>query len=123
MQCDGSDEADVLHRMAIAHTTFRFGALIVKHRADHRLSRMPAFRGLITSHRTIGTRLQRQCSTCFVRSDSGDCERAYIGHIPRMPDSRVVRRALMALTACWDRHPLPRGQPSRGLPDNSIREY
>ena len=53
MQCDGSDEADVLHRMAIAHTTFRFGSLIVKHRADHRLSRMPACRGLLSCRYTV----------------------------------------------------------------------
>ena len=36
LQCDGSDEADVLHRMAIAQTTFVSLSNIW---ADHRLSR------------------------------------------------------------------------------------
>ena len=128
LQCDSSDEADVLHRMAIAQTTFVSLSNIW---ADHRMSRalklrtyqlavcstlthsseawtlmaavMRSINGFMSSlARTIGIRLQRQCSTCCVRSDGGGCDTS-------------------GTSCAW--HPLPRGQPSHGLPDNSIREH
>ena len=43
----------------------------------------------------------------------------YIGHVLRMPESRVVRRALMPLTEADVHIPgAEAGQPFYGLPDN-----
>ena len=127
LQCDGSDEADVLHRMAIAQTTFVSLSNIW---IDHRLSRALKLRSYqLAVCSTLTHTSEAWTSTAAVmRSINGfnsrclhvitgqdyrptatapvfDLLRAtrqrrlrYLEHILRMPESRVVRRALIALT-------------------------
>ena len=134
LQCDGSDEADVLHRMAIARTTFGSLSNIW---ADHRLSRTLKLR---TYQLAVCSTLTHSSeawtlTAAVMRSINGfnsrclhvitgqdyrhtattpmfDLVRAirqrrlrYLGHILRMPESRVVRRALMALTVTGTQYP------------------
>ena len=127
LQCDGADDADVRHRMAIAQTTF--GSLSNIWR-DHRLSRALKLRTYqLAVCSTLTHSFEAWSLTAPVmRSVNGfnsrclhvitgqdyrvtatapeyDLLRAirlrrlrYLGHILRMPESRVVRRALLALT-------------------------
>ena len=134
LQCDGSDEADVLRRMAIAQTTFGSLSNIW---ADHRLSRALKLR---TYQLAVCSTLTHSSeawtlTAAVMRSINGfnsrclhvitgqdyrhtatapvfDLVRAirqrrlrYLGHILRMPESRVVRRALMALTVNGTQYP------------------
>ena len=127
LQCDGADDADVRHRMAIAQTTF--GSLSNIWR-DHRLSRALKLRTYQLAVCSTLTHSSEAWSLTgpVMRSVNGfnsrclhvitgqdyrvtatapeyDLLRAirlrrlrYLGHILRMPESRVVRCALLALT-------------------------
>ena len=134
LQCDGSDEADVLHRMAIAQTTFGSLSNIW---ADHRLSRALKLRTykLAVCPTLTHSSEAWTLTAAVMRSNNGfnsrylhvitgqdyrhtatapvfDLVRAirqrrlrYLGHILRMPESRVVRRALMAITVTGTQYP------------------
>ena len=134
LQCDGSDEADVLHRMAIAQTTFVSLSNIW---ANHQLSRALKLRtyqlavcSTLTHYSeawTLTTAVMRcingfnsRCMHVITDQDYRhtttapvfDLLRAtrqrrlrYLGHILRMPESRVVRCALMALTGSGTQYP------------------
>ena len=127
LQCHGSDEPDVLNRMAIAQTTFASLSNIL---VDHRLSRalkLRTYQLAVCSTSTHSSEpwtstaavtrsingLNSRCLHVITSQDYRhmatapvfDLLRAirqrrlrYLGHILRMPESRVVRRALMALT-------------------------
>ena len=135
LQCDGSEEADVLHRMAIAQTTFVSLSNIW---VDHRLSRALKLRtyqlavcSTLTHWSeawTLTAAVMRSIngfnSRCLHVSTGQDYRHTatapvfdllcairqwrlrYLGHILRMPGaSRVVRRALMALTGSCTHYP------------------
>ena len=126
MQCDGTDDADVRYRMAIAQTTFGSLSSIW---TDHRLSRALK---LMTYQLAVCSTLTHASEAWtltepVMRSVNGFNSRClhiitgqdyrvtatapeydlllairqrrlrYLGHILRMPESRVVRRALVAL--------------------------
>ena len=124
--CDGADDADVRHRMAIAQTTFGSLSSIW---TDHRLScafKLRAYQLAVCSTLTHASeawtltklvmRSVNGFNCCCLHISTGqdyrvtttapeyDLLRAirqrrlrYLGHILRMPDSRVVRRALVVL--------------------------
>ena len=126
MQCDGADDADVRHRMAIAQTTFGSLSSIW---TDHRLSRalkLMTYQLAVCSTLTHASEawtltepvmrsvngFNSRCLHIITGQDyrvtatapEYDLLRAirqrrlrYLGHILRMPESRVVRRALVAL--------------------------
>ena len=126
MQCDGSDDADVRYRMAIAQTTFGSLSSIW---TDHRLSRALKLRTYQLAVCSTLTHASEAWTLTepVMRSVNGFNSRClhiitgqdyrvtatapeydlllairqrrlrYLGHILRMPESRVVRRALVAL--------------------------
>ena len=126
MQCDGTDDADVRYRMAIAQTTFGSLSSIW---TDHRLSRALKLRTYQLAVCSTLTHASEAWTLTepVMRSVNGFNSRClhiitgqdyrvtatapeydlllairqrrlrYLGHILRMPESRVVRRALVAL--------------------------
>ena len=126
MQCDGDDDADLRHRMAIAQTTF--GSLSSKW-TDHRLScafKLRTYQLAVCSTLTHASEawtltepvmrsvngFNSRCLHVITGQDyrvtatapeynllRGIRQRRlrYLGHILRMPESRVVRHALVAL--------------------------
>ena len=130
IQCDGSDEADVRHRMAIAQTTC--GSL------SNIWEPPPTVSGIETGNLPIdiGTFVRGMDVDCCSDSQYQRLQQPmpprhhwpglsahgystvfdllcairqrrlrYIGHILRTPQNRVVRRALMALTATGTNYP------------------
>ena len=126
LQCDGADDADVRHRMAVAQTIFSSLSSI---RTDHRLVRMLKLRmyqiavwstlthaseaWMITEPvmRSVNG-FNRRCLHIITGQDYRVTATApeydlflsihqrrlhYLSHILRLPESRVVRRALVAL--------------------------
>ena len=134
LQCDGADDADVLHRMAIAQATFGSLSNIWN---DHRLShalKMRTYRLSVCSTLTHSSEawtltaavsrsingFNSRCLHFITGQDYRDTATApqydllraihqrrmrYLGHVLRMPESRVVRRALMALTEGGTHYP------------------
>ena len=127
MQCDGADDADVRHRMAIAQTTFGSLSSIW---TDHRFScafKLRTYELAVCSTLTHASEawtltepvmrsvngFNSRCLHVITGQDyrvtatapEYDLLRAirqrrlrYLGHILRMPESRVVRCALVAHT-------------------------
>ena len=134
LQCDGADEADVLHRTGIAQTTFSSLTNIC---SDHCLSRTLKLRtyGLAVcstfTHASEAWALTDPVLRCINSFNSrclhvitGEDHRMtattqayslflvirrrrlrYLGYILRMPESRIVRRALMAMCEGGTRYP------------------
>ena len=110
MQCDGADDADVRHRMAIAQTTFGSLSSIW---TDHRLSRALKLRTYqLAVFDAVVNGFNSRCLHIITGQDYRvtatapeydlllairQRRRRYLGHILRMPESRVVQRALVAL--------------------------
>ena len=120
LQCDGADDADVIHRMAKAQATFGSLSNIWN---DDRLShalKMRTYRLSVCSTLTGINGFNSRCLHVIAGRDYRDTATApqydllraihqrrlrYLGHVLRMPESRVVRRALMALTEGGTRYP------------------
>ena len=134
LQSDGADEADVLHRMAIAQATFSSLSNVW---SDHRLSRNLKLRTYSLAVCSTLTHASEAWTLTgpVMRSINGFNSRClhvitgedyrvtattsaynlllairqrrlrYLGHILRMPTCRIVRRALMALCEGGTRYP------------------
>ena len=129
LQCDGEDEADVLHRMAIAQTTF---SSLTNIWSDHRLSRTLKLAVCSTlTHVLEAWALTDPVMRC-INGFNSRClhlitgedysvtattpaynlllairwrRLRYLGHILRMPESKIVRRALVVLCEGDTRYP------------------
>ena len=122
MQCDGADDADVRHRMAIAQTTFgSLSSIWTEHRLLRAL-KLRTYQLAVCSTLTHASEawtltepvngFNSRCLHIITGQDYRVTATApeydlllairqrrlrYLGHILRMPESRVVWRALVAL--------------------------